>query len=204
MRSLSSYKKNPAHTRTISIATYPAEEHAIMVEGRLKDERLIDIFSITTAEKIPPGTVHDIVLRLLVHGPDLRIEELEVEFVHVPRDACRETENCLRPLLGCTISQGFTSRVKKHFGGPHGCTHLNALLIAMAPAAVQGFWNQAVTRKMSPADAATIMDRKLLIDSCWVWRSDGPLVDDFNRILSNTENSSEAGKPDGHGGMEGQ
>ena len=202
MKGLSSYKKEPVHTRTITIATYPAGEHAIMVEGRLRDERLVDIFSITTAEKIPPGVVHDMMLRLLVRGPDLSIEDLEVEFIHVPRDACRETENCLRPLLGRRISQGFTSYVKKHFGGPCGCTHLTALLIAMAPAAVQGFWNQAVTRKMSSADAAHVMDTNLLVDSCWVWRSDGPMVEEFTRVLSDRGTPGGMGKPQGKGGME--
>lgn len=204
MKGLSSYKKWPVHTRTISIATYPAGDHAIVVEGKLKDERLTDIFSITTAERIPPGVVHDIVLRLLVRGPDLSIEDLEVEFIQVPREACRETVNSVRPLLGRRISQGFTSYVKKHFGGPCGCTHLNALLIAMAPAAVQGFWNQAVTRQMSPSEATHVMDTDLLIDSCWVWRSDGPLAGEFKKILSGREVPSEKERSGGKGGMDGQ
>jgi hypothetical protein len=204
MRSISSYGNKPIHTRSISVATYPADEHAIIVEGRLKDERLQEIISITSQEKIPPGVVHEIVLRLLVRGPKLTIEDLEVEYVHMPREACHETVNCLRPLIGRTISPGFTSYAKSTFGGPRGCTHLNALLIAMAPAAVQGFWNHAVARKMQPAEAAQVMDKHLLIDSCWVWRSDGPLVEELGRILSAQGTRAGKGTPEGPDSMEGQ
>jgi hypothetical protein len=202
MRSLSERGGKPIHTRTISVTTYPEDERTIVVEGRLRDDRLQEIFSVTTEEKIPPGVVHEIVLRLLVRGPRLTIEDLEVEYVHMPRDECRETLDSLRPLVGRSISPGFTSHVKKAFGGPRGCTHLNALLIAMAPAAVQGFWNHAVSRKMSTEKAAHVMDTRLLVDSCRVWRSDGPLVEELGRVLASRESAAGKGGPGRKGGME--
>jgi hypothetical protein len=191
---LASYRTMPVHTRDITVATYPAGRDAVMVEGRLTDERRSGIFSITTGEKIPPGIVHEMVLRLLVAGPRLVIEDLEVEQVHLPRDVCRETVESLRPLVGQSISPGFTSYVKRTFGGPRGCTHLNALLIAMAPAAVQGFWTHVVGRPVSRSEASRFMDSRLLIDSCRVWRRGGPLDEEVRAILAGSGNDGAQGE----------
>jgi len=37
------------------------------------------------------------------------------------------------------IAKGFTARVKNLVGGNKGCAHLVELLLAMAPAAIQGY-----------------------------------------------------------------
>ena len=73
------------------------------------------------------------------------------------------------------IQAGFTERVKEQVGGARGCTHLVALLLAMAPAAVQGAWS-AVARQ--PLDPATYSGTALrfLENTCWVWRADGDLM----------------------------
>jgi hypothetical protein len=178
-------KDTSIHRRSIVISTYPAGLEAIMIEGVLKDERLRSIFSISTGEEIGPGVIHEIVLRLLIRGTRLTIDDMEVEYLHMPRTECHKTSDSLRGLIGQNISTGFTSLVKKTFGGPKGCTHLNALLIAMAPAVVQGFWSSVVSRRITPAQASKSMDAGLLIDSCWVWRSDGPLAREFQETLKN-------------------
>jgi hypothetical protein len=183
MRDLAVYKKTAVHTRSISATTYPAGRETVMIEGLLKDERLVENYSITTQEKLMPGVIHEIVLRILLRGPGLTIEDMEVRYVHMPRRECHETAESLMPLIGQKISPGFTSLVKKGFGGPRGCTHLNALLIAMAPAAVQGFWSSVVSRPISTGQAAKAMDMNYLVDSCWVWRSDGPLVRELRRTF---------------------
>lgn len=183
MKKLAYYRDKAIHGRNINISTYPAGSDAIMIEGKLRDERLTSIFSITTGERIGPGVVHEIVLRLLIRGAKLVIEDLEVEYLHMPRQQCHKTADSLMGLIGHTISPGFTSLVKKTFGGPRGCTHLNALLISMAPAVVQGFWSMVASSPLTPAQVSGSMDARFLIDSCWVWRSDGPLVREFQEVL---------------------
>jgi hypothetical protein len=74
------------------------------------------------------------------------------------------------------ITRGFTAKVKKLVGGTKGCTHLLELLLAMAPAPVQGF---AAHQSRKPA--AFDPDRmkfilKYLINTCHAWREDGPVV----------------------------
>jgi len=182
MKDLASFRKQPVHNRTVTISTYRAGEDSIMVEGILKDTRHCSIYSVTTGEQHPPGTVHEIGLRLLL-GASLEVIDLEVDMPHMPRNECYEMARSLNPLMGRRISSGFTSWVKKTFGGPNGCTHLNALLLAMAPAAVQGLYSAAMMEPRTVGEASMILDSGYLVDSCRIWRSDGPLVKEFKAAI---------------------
>ncbi|MBN1636094.1 MAG: DUF2889 domain-containing protein [Deltaproteobacteria bacterium] len=183
MADLRRFKNEPVHTRDIHITTYRIDDTRVMVEGVLTDNRKTETYHMTTGEMQPPGVVHDLIIRLLL-GADLKIEDIEIDMNHVPRTKCRETSQSLKPLVGHRIAPGFTQWVKETFGGPKGCTHLNALLLAMASASVQGFWANRVGRKISLGDAISqIKDPAYLIDTCWLWRKDGPLAREFEEAL---------------------
>lgn len=170
------------HHRGLDITTYSAERGAVIVEGRLADTRFQSTYYLS-GEMRPPGTVHDMVIRMRVAGPNLTIEDIEVAMDTVPREECREVENSLAPVKGMQIKGGFTEQVKARVGGPKGCTHLVALLLAMAPAAVQGAW-AAMARQ--PIDTSRYSDKALEIleDTCWLWRSDGPLMQEVRERFS--------------------
>ncbi|HQG33082.1 MAG TPA: DUF2889 domain-containing protein, partial [Deltaproteobacteria bacterium] len=112
------------HSRSIGITTHSRGEDSIVVEGTLKDERLVDTYSVATGGKMEPGPIHDLAIRLFIKGPGLLIEDVEVDINHVPRDECHRTKESLRPLIGRSIAPGFTVWVKVNLGGPRGCTHL--------------------------------------------------------------------------------
>lgn len=170
------------HTRTIEVNTYLAGENSLIVEGILKDERFQDTF-VPTGELFPRGVMHHMVVRLKVSGADLKIEEVEVEFLHVPRKFCLETISCLKPIEGLHITKGFTGRVKEQVGGAKGCAHLVELLQAMAPAAFQGV---AAFRAKKPTEYNSrllkmVYDR--LVNTCHVWREGGPLASILKRKI---------------------
>lgn len=167
------------HSRSISITTHSMGDDSIVVTGRLRDERLVDTYSITTGNKMEPGPIHDLSIRLFIRGPGLLIEDVEVDINHVPREECFTTRDSLRPLIGRSIAPGFTLWVKENLGGPRGCTHLNSLLLAMAPAALQGFWSSRISKPMGMRQASEGMAPEFLIDTCRVWRSDGPLAEEL-------------------------
>ena len=150
-----------------------------MVEGVLTDERLTDSYR-SLGEALSPGTVHHMIIRMEVRGPELAIEDIDVEMPTVPMQECLETLDSLTPLKGLPIVSGFTSRVKDLVGGAKGCAHLVALITAMASAAVQGAW-AAMTSK--PRDPATFLPgaRERIKDTCRVWRSDGPMFKDIDK-----------------------
>ncbi|MEJ2167863.1 MAG: DUF2889 domain-containing protein [Desulfobacterales bacterium] len=160
------------HTRRIEVATFDCGPDGIIVEGSLKDDRLQPIHR-PDGKQVAPGRVHHMIIRLRVRGPNLTIEEIEVEMPTVPYEECRETLTSLEPIKGLQIASGFTNEVKDLVGGVKGCAHLLALLVSMASAAVQGAWT-AVSRR--PTDNSDYRDRAMasIVDTCRVWRRNGP------------------------------
>jgi len=171
-------KGQKIHTRQIDIATYSGASDSIIVEGILRDERLLDTYR-PTGEIYPPGTIHHMIIRIEVKGPQLVIEDIEVEMPTIPHDVCIETLESLAPIKGMPIVSGFTAKVKDLVGGVKGCCHLLALLTAMAPAAVQGAWS-AIARE--PIDPEIYMPMALgrVKNTCWVWRENGPLMQEWS------------------------
>jgi Protein of unknown function (DUF2889) len=171
----------PVHTRKIDIQTFDLGAGAIVVEGTLKDDRLHATYPMT-GEQRPPGTVHHMTVRMRVTGPAMTIDAIDVELPAVPRDGCPEAASSLESIVGLRITAGFTGRVKARVGGARGCTHLVALLLAMAPAAVQGFWAAVSTE---PVDPSVYGEKALalLTDTCRVWRRNGPLMTEYREKI---------------------
>jgi len=176
-------KGEKLHTRNIKVTTYEYDEQRIIVEGSLKDDRFQESYS-TTGEKFPSGVIHHMIIRLLVNCSNLVIEDIDVDLTSVPREACRETLGCLAPIKGLIITKGFTAKVKKIAGGKKGCTHLVELILAMGPAAIQGYaaYQSRKPAAFDPVHAKMILE--FLTDTCHVWREDGPFVEVFKKQLN--------------------
>jgi hypothetical protein len=164
--------RKPVHIRQTEIKTYDLGDHRILVEATLKDTRTP-----------PPGEdspeagmvlVHDLVARIRVQGPDLTIAGAEAEMPHIPREGCREVLPDMQKLVGLRIISGYTQKVKDLIGDVKGCSHLTHLFLSLGPAAVQGYW-AAYGRKPGARSLANPAISRV-IDSCRVWRRDGPLV----------------------------
>ena len=169
-----------AHERTITIATYPAGDDRVVVEGRLVDNRPKDYY-LVTGEKRPAGEIHHMVVRLLVDINGLVIDDVEVELVATPRDECAEVRDTLMVIKGEKITKGFSSRMRSLLGGTKSCTHLLTLLLAMGPAALQGVFSSRAQKPMEMASFMADPDRakffmKTLLNTCRVWREDGPAM----------------------------
>ena len=176
-------KGKKLHTRKIEVSTYNHDGQRIIVEGVLKDDRFQESHVIT-GETFPNGVVHHMAIRLLVNCSTLLIEDVDVDLMSVPREVCRETIDCLSCIKGLTITKGFTSKVKKLAGGNKGCAHLVELILAMAPAVFQGFGaHQSQKPSNFDPDHAKLMVQ-FLINTCRVWREDGPLVETFKKKIN--------------------
>ena len=62
-------KGQKIHTRKIDIATYAGTSDSITVEGILHDQCLMDTYR-PAGEICPPGTIHHLMVRMEVRGPD--------------------------------------------------------------------------------------------------------------------------------------
>lgn len=170
------------HTRTIDIAIYEGTSDSMVVEGVLRDERLFESYRFT-GNKLAPGAIHHMIIRMEVKGPRLVIENIEVDMPTVPLEACSETLKCLEPIKGLAILSGFKAKAKDLVGGTRGCHHLLGLLSAMAAAAVQGAWS-AMARKPIDPKIQMPMVLKRVKNTCRVWREDGPLMQEWSKKAS--------------------
>jgi len=176
--------KNLVHTREISIQSFDLGDHSILVEGRLIDHRHRPEGERTEETEL----VHHMVIRLKVMGPRMLIQEAEAEMPHHPREECPEVLPSIRNLEGLEIAPGYTMKVKRGIGGVKGCAHLTSLVIAMGESAVQGYWAAygAEARK-SGLREQTI---KKFINTCHLWKEDGPIVRKLRETLE-SQNPSE-------------
>jgi hypothetical protein len=175
LRSLKIDRGKKIHTRDIKIATFAYDDAHIVVEAELNDNRIITNYS-HTGEVHPPGNIHHMFIRLLIEIESIRIVRVEIEMPGVPYQECPETIQSFSKLEGLVIAPGFTSKVRHIIGGPKGCAHLSGLLMAMASAALQGLWTYRAGNELHDEDIGA-MANKYLVNTCWVWRRDGPLVD---------------------------
>jgi len=79
-------------------------------------------------------------------------------------------------LQGLSVTKGFTSAALERIGGAAGCAHLAALVIALTPVIPQAAGALAGFLKLSPEQKLRNRASSPQVDSCHMWRADGPLV----------------------------
>lgn len=178
-------KGEKIHNRTIDISTFECDDERIIIEGELVEKRLQPYYTVK-GELHDPDTVHHMRIRMQVDVRTLTIKDIEVEIIEAPHEECPELTGSLDSMKGMRIAPGFTSKVKDMAGGPAGCTHLTALLLAMAPAAVQGYWVHHARKPIEKEISGDIVEQ-YLVDTCRVWRKDGPLVERLARLKEQIE-----------------
>lgn len=181
----------PAHNRKIDISTYSADESHIITEGRLTDIRLKDYYKFT-GERVDAGILHDMSLVLLIRTPEMVIEDLEVIIDTVPRNDCLLIAESLEPVIGMSVTGGFTSKVRETAGGTKGCTHLLNLIVTMAPAIMQGYWAYIYQQKpdlskISSRNRSGSMSRGLK-NSCFTWREEGEAYQKMVKLFKDKRN----------------
>ncbi len=165
-------RKKLVHTRKIEINTFDLDDHRILVEGELEDTRRPP--SSVEESETGPFLVHHLVARIWVQGPDLTISAVDAEMKRIPRQECPEVLPAVQKLVGLKIITGFTQKVKDLIGSVKGCSHLTNLFLTLGPAAVQGYWAAYGRRPGARSLDNPAISR--VIDSCHVWRKDGPYV----------------------------
>jgi len=169
------------HDRTYRVRSYLERPGAMRLRGMVRDLKPGGLY---VPGDDQPLEVHHMVLDLVVELPDLVITEAKAVFETHPHSGCVRITEHYENLVGLSIARGFTHKVRERFGGPRGCTHITALLQAMAPVAVQSVWSmRAVSggdqvlpmpKAMTPEDRRRAL--RFNLDTCHVWASDGELV----------------------------
>lgn len=166
----------PVHERTLEFRTFALENEKIVVEGWLKDDRLVPRYHLD-GRLSPPGKVHRICVRLLLGGEPLSILDAEAEMPIVPHDECCATQETVKKIIGLAITHGYGEEILERLGGVKGCTHMVQLIMAMGNAALHGYWSHKLrNRRPLPETPEEIPELDFVIDSCQLWKKGGPLI----------------------------
>ncbi len=179
-------KEAPVRERRLEFKTHPVESSRVIVEGWFHDELLASGFHWDGRPRAS-GVVHRMCVRMLVGGSPLCILEAEAEMTRVPFEQCRTTLESVKRIVGMSIVSGYSDEVKNRMGGVRGCAHLAHLATAMGPAALHGYWSHRA-RQPRPESGAGKDLRAMaqIINSCQIWKEDGPRVRKFREMLQDT------------------
>jgi len=182
-------KKN-IHNRNIDISTYAWDAEHVLLVGELKEQRYVGFIDFVGQRK-EPGIYHHMKIELLIDSKTMTIKDVAVSMLRIPRDDCSAMAASLDQIKGMDITRGFSTKVRKMLGGSKGCVHLNTLLLAMGPAAVQGSW---INNSWQQKGSATIDSETVnhLVDSCWAWRKNGPLVTELAQTFGKNPDREKA------------
>jgi Protein of unknown function (DUF2889) len=158
------------HTRRLEIGCYKLADGTWDIEGQLVDVRP-EPYDDLDQPRAANEPMHDLWLRLTIDGDGLVLKS-EAAMPAGAYRHCRLVAPNYARLEGLSITKGWNKAVRERVGGTAGCTHLVSLLAQMASAAHQAVWDEKFR-----ALAGTAQDPgRQTIDTCYAYRSDGPLV----------------------------
>lgn len=164
------------HTRSIVCRSFKRDDGFYEIDGRFIDTRPFEYVSWHRGPCEAGSALHNMQLRLTLDG-ERRVHEVVSAMPGTPYGSCSEVNANFQRLRGMSIGRGFRPALRERLGGIEGCTHVLALLDAMAAAAVQTFASNAnKPRPASEAEPVRMWTIDALIDTCYSYRSDGPLV----------------------------
>lgn len=169
----------PIHQRTYETEAFAEDDGTMRIVGRLIDTKPQGLGT----PDGEPIVIHDMTVELVVDPDGFVIRDIDATMQVHPYDECRSILDSYRQLIGVSIARGYSRQVKDLFGGPGGCSHVGALLIALGPVAIQASWGLARLHD-DPADWAGLefdpedAERQLRFNenTCHVWRTDGTQV----------------------------
>jgi hypothetical protein len=172
------------HDREYRVRAFRLTDDRILIRGAVRDQKPPGVY---LAEDPDPLTMHHMVVDLTIAFPSMVIEQAEIVFEAHPHMSCVDIIGAYDGLVGLSITRGFTHKVRELFGGPRGCTHTTALLLAMGPVATQCSWSMyaeqarrdgkslmASRAEMSPEQRELSVLTNL--NTCHVWSEDGAMM----------------------------
>src|SRR6187431_1933845 len=122
------------HDREYRVRAFVLTPERILIRGAVRDQKPPGLY---LADDPDPLTMHHMQVDLHVAFPSAEIVAADVVFESHPHTSCPSITDHYQGLVGLSIARGYTHKVREMFGGPRGCTHTTALLLAMAPVAMQ-------------------------------------------------------------------
>ena len=170
------------HTRQYQVQAFRMSDERFLLRGAIVDEKPAGLY----IENDPdPIWMHHMIVELQIVYPTFLIEKASVEFKNHPHLGCTNITDHYQKLEGMSIARGFNAKVRELFGSSRGCTHIGALLAAMAPVAIQTGWSMRVSSageiddlSKSPEDfqEQRVKQFASTINTCHIWDENGAMI----------------------------
>ena len=170
------------HERNYVVRSYHVRDDLLVLRGAVADDKPPHLYLADDPEGM---RLHHMTVDLYVQRPSMEIIDVKVKIRSYPNEQCPSVEGNYKKLIGLNISRGFSKAVRELFGGPNGCSHTTALLIAMAPVNVQSIFS-ARYRDMRHAERNNIPVKigdvrqnlaVLNVNTCHIWAEGGEVVE---------------------------
>ena len=175
------------HTRQYQVQAFRMSDERFLLRGAIVDEKPAGLY----IENDPdPIWMHHMIVDLEIVYPTFLIEKASVEFKNHPHLGCTNITDHYKKLEGMSIARGFNAKVRELFGSSRGCTHIGALLAAMAPVAIQTGWSMRVSSVVDIDDSSKspedfqeqrIKQFASTINTCHIWDEHGEMVSKVRR-----------------------
>ena len=166
----------PLHTRNYDVVAFLRDATTLLLRGEVRDTKPPGLY---VDDDPDPLTVHHMVLELGIRVPDLVIVDAVARMETHPQPACPNVMPRYEQIVGLSIARGFNAKVRELFGGPLGCTHTTALLLAMAPVAIQSAWSMNMFKRQD-GDGERRFDAaaregviRSSLNTCHIWAEGG-------------------------------
>jgi Protein of unknown function (DUF2889) len=167
------------HTRSIVCRSFLRDDGLVDVEGRFIDTRPFEYQSEWRGTTPAGAALHHMQLRVTLDSRR-HIVALTSAMPSTPYKGCDEVNINFQRLVGLSIGRGFRKEMLARLGGSEGCTHVLGLLTAMSAAAIQSFTSSYYApRKPGGPKPIRVFNLDAMVDSCYSYRNDGPLVRDM-------------------------
>ena len=175
------------HTRQYQVHAFRMSDTKFLLRGVVVDEKPAGLY---IEDDPDPIWMHHMIVDLEIVYPTFLIEKASVEFKNHPHLGCTNITDHYKKLEGMSIARGFNAKVRELFGSSRGCTHIGALLAAMAPVAIQTGWSMRVSSVVDIDDASKspedfqeqrIKQFASTINTCHIWDEYGEMVSKVRR-----------------------
>ena len=170
------------HTRQYQVKAYRISEEKFLLRGVVVDEKPAGLY----IENDPdPIWMHHMIVDLEITYPTFLITKADVDFKNHPHLGCTNITDHYKKLEGMSIARGFNAKVRELFGSSRGCTHIGALLAAMAPVAIQTGWSMRVSsvvdsdaleKSLEVFKEQRIKQFATTVNTCHIWDENGEIV----------------------------
>ena len=175
------------HTRQYQVHAFRMSDTKFLLRGVVVDEKPAGLY---IEDDPDPIWMHHMIVDLEIVYPTFLIEKASVEFKNHPHLGCTNITDHYKKLEGMSIARGFNAKVRELFGSSRGCTHIGALLAAMAPVAIQTGWSMRVSSVVDIDDSSKspedfqeqrIKQFASTINTCHIWDEHGEMVSKVRR-----------------------